>query len=103
MNVTPYWKEDCAHRWTRWSNEINMLGDLATDRPIAVVEIAPVLFDQFPEFKGRWVWTCYARAECGAWIGSFDTPQLAIEACEKHFASKHTKLFWPDCAQDITP
>lgn len=78
-----------------------MLGEVDPDRPTATVELAPALFDPFPEFAGKWVWTCWARSECGAWIGPFDEPEPAMAACEQHFASNHTKVFWPDRTEDV--
>jgi hypothetical protein len=62
----------------------------------ATVELAPELVARLPGFKGRWVYTCWIKEECGAWIGPFESAQDAMRACESHFESNHGKLFWPD-------
>jgi hypothetical protein len=90
-----YWQADCVHRWNRWGPERTMEPDNPA-LPTAIVEIAPEYAAQLPGFANKWVWTCWCEPECGAWIGPFDTALEAIAACNRHFASGHTKLFWGD-------
>jgi hypothetical protein len=93
MTINPYWEQSCEHRWDRLSSEPDMReeGDLS-----ATVELAPELVARLPGFKGKWVYTCWIKEECAAWIGPFESAQDAMTACESHFDSNHRNLFWPD-------
>jgi hypothetical protein len=93
MTINPYWKQSCSRRWERQSAELNMCGQPGLS---ATVELAPEPVASLPGFKGNWVYTCWPRESCGAWIGPFDSADLARTACEAHFASDHREAFWPD-------
>src|ERR1700751_6061995 len=98
MIINPYWQQSCEHRWDRHSYELNMCDQRGLS---ATVGIANETMARLPGFKNKWVWTCWIRQECPAWIGPFDTAKAAMDACEAHFKSDHTKIFWPDEVTDV--
>jgi hypothetical protein len=81
------WIQTCEHRWDR---------RIIDGNPSATVDIANELVEKLPGFKGRWVYTCWIRPECPVWIGPFPTAQGAMDACDAHLESGHSKIFWPD-------
>ena len=94
-----YWQADCVHRWNRWGPELTLEPDNPA-LPTATVEIAPEHVARLPGFANKWVWTCWCEVESGAWIGPFDTELAAMDACDLHFASGLTQLFWGDDTVD---
>jgi hypothetical protein len=100
------WRQKCEHRWDRWSDEPNMVDELGPPSQSskfgfvvpglsATVEIAPKHVARLPGFKGKWVHTCWALAECCAWVGPFETAQEAMKACDAHIESGHLLEGWP--------